>query len=52
MMTAQILEMSEIVPVNSKKLRELRTEVGIYYMLIGTKTVKEQRRECQGRFQE
>lgn len=51
-MAAQILEMSEIAPVYSKKPRELRTEVGIYFMVIGTKTVKEHRKECQGRFQE
>lgn len=48
-MAAKILEMSEISPVYSKKLRELRIEIGIYYMAIGTKTVKEQRGECQGR---
>lgn len=47
-----MLEMSEIAPVYSKKLMELRIEVGIYYMVIGTKTVKEHREECHGRFQE
>lgn len=48
-MAAQVLE---IAPVYSKKLRELRTGDGIYYMVIRTKAMKEHRRECPGRFQE